>query len=351
MAYGKIIYSPLTTVALSLDGAHYLSRDEAAFNTGAGHFGVDALIGVDPTVADAECWIAAKGAASLANAAGWHFYYKPGTRRLGFRLNDGGVTPLVVETGDNQIPVLGSNFWARLRVDHTNNLALFYVNGLLVASRDISSVAGSLDNTELFRVGGYDAATHRHKGSLDFLRLDAGRVLPAAWHEEEWHRLRYGCPRRAEDYEDFLAAWTFYGQTLLDTGGNYELAWQGGGDPAYITGWPGSAGEIEYLFDENFNFDAEPGYLALDDNQRMADGSAFRYIAPNQKKTFTLPFQYILPPQQAAFYAAWAAKQPTKLYLDADRPKEPGSYLIMEYPLLKYLFSGRMDAKLVMEQV
>lgn len=349
MANGKIIYTPIPTLALSFDEAHYLSLASAAFNPGTGHLGVDSLLYIDPAVADSECWVAAKGALDLSSLAGWHFYYKPATRRLGLRLNDGGVTALVVETADNAIPALGNNFWARLEIDRTAALARFYVNGTLAAARDISAVTGSLDNAEPLKVGGYDASTNRHKGRLDFLRFDLDRLLPAAWHEEEWHRLRYGCSRRA-DFEDFLAVWTWYGQSLMNLGGDYELAWQGGGDPVYVTGWPGSAGDIEYLFEENYNYDAEIGYLELDDNQRLADQSAFNYPAPNQKKTFTLPFQYILPPQQAAFEAAWAAKQPLKLFLDADRPKEPGTYQLMKYPLQRYVFSSRMDAELDLEQ-
>lgn len=350
MANGKIIYTPIPTVALLLDGAHYLSAASAAFNPGAGHLGVDALLRIDPTVPDSECWIAAKGAADLAGAAGYHFYYKPGTRRLGLRLNDGGVTPVVVETADDQIPALGAHFWGRVQLDRTAGLALFYVRDSLVASKDISALTGSLDNTEPFKVGGFDASTHRHKGSLDLLRVDLGRVLSPAWHEEEWYRLRYGCSRDAEDFEDFLAAWTFYGQSLVDIANGHELTWQGGGSPAYATGWPGGDGPIEYRFDENYTRNWKTGYLDLDDNQRLADASAFNKPHPNQKKTFQLSFKKILPPQQAAFEGAWVAKQPVKFFLDADRPQERGTYTIMKYPLINQVFSNTVDAELDMEQ-
>lgn len=349
MANGKIVYTPLTTVGLTLDGAHYLSLDDGSFNPGTGHLGVDFLGALDPTVADSECWLAAKGASSLASAAGWHIYCKPASRRLGLRLNDGGVTPLAVETADNQLPVLGQPFWARVEVDRTNDLARFYVNGSLVASQDISAITGSLNNSELLRVGAYDASTNRFKGRVDLLRFDLARLLAAAWHEQEWYRLYYGCPRQAQD---FLAVWTFYGESLIDISANaFELTWQGGGNPAFETGWPGSAGAIAYPFADNFEIDFEPGHLDLDDNQRMADGSAYNYPHPNQKKTYVLPFKHILPAQQSALVAAWAAKQPIDLCLDADLPKEEGQFQIMKYPLLRHVFSSRMDAELDLEQV
>lgn len=349
MANGKITYTPLTTVGLTLDGAHYLSLAAAAFNPGSGALGVDFLGSIDPTVADAECWLTAKGAASLANLAGWHFYCKPGTRRLGLRLNDGGVAPLAVETDDNMLPALGSPFWARVEADRTNGLALFYVNGALVASRDISAVTGSLNNSEPLKIGAYDASTNRFKGRVDLVRFDTGRLLSATWHTEEWSRVRYGCPRQAQD---FLAYWTFYGESLVDISANaYELTWQGGGSPAYEIGWPGCDGAIAYTFEVNCEIDFEPGRLDLDDNQRMADAAAYNYPHPNQKATFRLPFKHIDPPQQAAFVAAWEAKQPVDFYLDADLPKEEGQFQIMKYPLLRHVFSRRMDAELELEQV
>lgn len=348
MANGKIVYIPIPTVAVSLDGAHYLSLASSAFNFGTGNFGVDALLRVDPAVADAECWIAAKGVVTLSSASGWHFYYKPGSRRLGLRINDGGVTPVVVETADNAIPALGTNFWGRLEIDRSNDLARFYVDGFLAGTGDISAITGSLDNAEPLKVGAYDASTNRHKGSLDLLRFDSGRLLSAAWHEKEWYRLKYGGYRQPRD---FLAFWTWYGETLVDrSAGAYELTWQGIGAPAYITGWPGSAGAITYLFEENFELGHKPGYLDLDDSQRMADASDFTYPHPNQKKTFMLPFGWIPPEQQAAFEAAWAGKQPLNLYLNADEPPEEGTFKLMKYPLFQSVFTDRVDAELDLEQ-
>lgn len=347
MANGKIIYTPIPTLALLLDGAHYLSLAEAAFNAGTGDLGVDALLTIDPAVADSESWIAAKGAASLANAAGWHWYYTKTTRRLGLRINDGGITPLVVETANDQIPALGTAFGARLQIDRAGQ-ARFYVNGLDVGGGAISTKGGSLDNTEPLKVGACDASTNRHQGSLDFLRLDLGRVLSATWVEEEWYRIKYGWPREAQD---FLALWTFYGESLVDrSAAAYELAWQGGGAPVYGPGWPGSAGSISYPFAVNFNFGDKPGYLDLDDRQRMLDASDFTYPHPNPKRTWLWDFKYILPEQQAALVGAWASKQPVRLYRDAARP-QTAVVRIITYPLQESVFSNVVHAQLDMEEV
>lgn len=346
MSNGKIIYPPIPTVRLLLDEAHYASLASADFNAGTGNLGVDALITVDAAVADSESWISAKGASNLANLAGWHWYYKKTSRRLGLRLNDGGATPLVVETADNQIPALGAPFWARVQTDRAGQ-ARFYVNGVDVGGGSIAAKAGSLDNSEPFKVGAYNTTTNRHKGSLDFLRFDLGRILPPAWHIEEWYRIRYGWPREAQD---FLAFWTFYGESLVDrSAAAYTLAWQGGGDPGYAIGWPSSAGPISYTFATNFNFGDKPAYLDLDDRQRMLDASDFTYPHPNPKRTFTWPFKLISPEQQAAFVAAWASKQPVKLYRDADRP-QTAIVKIITYPLQESVFTNVVNAELDMEE-
>lgn len=347
MANGKIIYTPRTTVALEFDGAHYLSLDRADFNFAAGDFGVDALLTIDPAVADAECWLAAKGAADLTGLAGWHFYSKPGSRRLGLRLNDGVAAPLAVETADNQIPALGTPFWARMQADRSGEVR-FLVNGVDVGGGSISAKSGSLSNAELLKVGGYDAATNRHHGTLDLLRVDSGRLLSAAWHLREWHRLQYGGFRQPRD---FLAYWDWYGESLADRSAQaYTLTYQGGGDPVYLPGWPASAGAKTYIFQENFEIGHEPGYLDLDDHQRSTDGAAFIYVHDNQKKTWTLPFRWIPPEQQEAFEAAWAAKQPLTLYLNADEPAEPGTFVMMTYPLRQSVFTDRVDADLDLEE-
>ena len=347
MAKGKIIYPPIPTVCLLFDEGHYASLASPDFNAGTGHFGVDALITIDPAVTDSESWIAGKGASNLANLAGWHWYYKKTSRRLGLRINDGGATPLVMETADNQIPALGTTFWGRLQTDRAGQVR-FYVNGVDAGGGSIAAKAGSLDNSEPFKVGANDVSTNRHKGSLDFLRFDLGRILPAAWHEEEWYRIKYGWPREAQD---FLAFWIWYGESLADrSAAAYTLAWQGGGSPGYTTGWPGSAGSISYPFAKNFVYGDKPGYLDLDDRQRMLDASDFSYPHPNPKKTFLWQFKNIAPEQQAAFIGAWASKQPVRLYRDEDQP-QTAVVKIITYPLQESIFRNLVNAELDMEEV
>jgi len=345
VAKGKIIYPPLASPAISLDGAHYLSLAEAAFNVGTQDFGVDALIYINPAVADSECWIAAKGVTDLANAAGWHWYYKKTSRRLGLRINDGGTTALVVETADNQIPALATRFWARVQADRDGQ-ARFYVNGADVGGGSIAAKAGSLNNSEPLKIGGNTDALNRHQGLINFIRFDAGRILPDAWHPEEWDRIRYGC---IPEVADFLARWNF-ASSLTDASANgYILMWQGTGDPVYSP-WYEDGEVVEYLFAKNFGYGHKPGYLDLDDRQRMLDASDFTYPHPNPKRTFLLPFKNIAPEQQAAFTAAWASKQPVRLYLDADRP-QTAIIKIITYPLHESVFSDRVNAELDMEEV
>ncbi len=321
MAYGKFIYTPAATLALDLDGAHCLSLDNAAFNFGSQDFALDGPVYIDPAVADGECWLAAKGTLTLANASGWHWYYKPASRRLGLRLNDGGATPLTVETPDNALPALGNRPWPAIKVDRGGDQVRFLVDGADVGGGSIAAIAGSLNNSELFRVGGYDAATHCHQGLLEFLRVDLGRLLPAVWYEQEWDRLRYGWPRPQMDEDiDFLAYWGF-GEILADLSDSaFTLVWQGGGDPAYVTGWPGSEGPIEYLFEENFQRDHETGFLDLDARQRAEDGSQSGY-AGARKLFYRLPFKLIPRSQRIVLDAAWASPDLVAFYADADLPR------------------------------
>ena len=318
MTNGKIIYTPIETKGVVLDGAHYLSLSETSFNFGADDWGVDALVRVDPAVADSECWLVAKGVLDLAGAAGWHFYYKPGTRRLGLRINDGGVAAVVVETANNAIPGLGTHFWSRSELDRTNGLARFYVDGVLAGSGDISAVTGSLDNAAPLLVGAYDASNHRHKGSLDFLRFDSGRILPATWHTKEWDIIRYGMPRLISD---FLARWNFEESLVDDSESLFTLAWQGGGSPTYVTGYP--LEQLTYIFRRNFsrlNDGPEPSWLDTDDNDRAISGAAFGY-AGALKQCWKINFTLIDETQLTVFKAAEASRDKFAFFAYADEPR------------------------------
>lgn len=317
MANGKIIYTPILTKALSLDGDHYLNLGSSAFNFGIGNFGVDALFAINAAAGDDEGWIAAKSTWPLNNAAGWHWYYKPGSRRLGLRINDGGVTPVTVETADNAIPALGSKFWARLEIDRTNKLARFYVNSFLAASGDISAVTGSLDNSEPLLVSYHESSVNL---SLDFLRFDLGRLLSAAWHVKEWDNIRYGMPRKVSDS---LAMWNFQESLVDDSENLFTLAWQGGGSPTYVIGYPSVAAPLTYNFRRNFSRMKEgpqPSWLDTDDNQRAINGAAFGY-AGALKERWALNFPLINQEQLTAFKAAEASRDQFAFYADAGEPR------------------------------
>lgn len=319
MAYGKIIYTPIPTKALQFDGSHYATMDSAAFNCNTQDFAIDALLYVDPAVADAECWIAAKGALDLANAAGWHWYYRPGARRLGLRINAGGASPVVVETADNALPALGSWFWARLQADRDGQ-ARFLVNAADVGGGSIAAAAGSLNNTQLLRIGAYDAANHRHQGAMDFIRFDLGRLLSSAWHVKEWDKIRYGMPR---EVADFLARWNFEESLVDDSESLFTLTWQGGGSPAYVTGWPSAAAPLTYSFRRHFSRLSEgpqPSWLDTDDNQRAINGAAFSYSGA-LKQRWSINFPLIDEEQYTAFRAAEAGRGQFAFFADAEEPR------------------------------
>ena len=342
MAKGKIIYTPLATRAVSLDGAHYLSLDDAAFNFGVDNFAVDFLFRVDGAVVNSAPYIVSK---LIAPAAGWAIFWDKTSSRMGFYLSDG-TQQATIYSINGSCPA-DTDLWVRLAVARSG-LVSFTVNNLAAGSGSIAAVSGSLDNIQPLRIGAYSTGVSLFLGTIGFLRIDQGRLLPAAWVEEEWWRLKYGCRRRAQD---FLAFWPFYGDSLADLSANaFELTWQGGGDPLFADGWPGSDGSIAYPFLRNFAWGHEPGEVQLDDNQRMADGSAYNYPHPNPKRTFLLPFKNIDLEQQIAFEGAWAGKQPVGLCLDSDRPLT-GNFQMMKYPLLKSIFGKKVDAELDLEEV
>lgn len=342
MAHGKIIYTPPATRAVSLDGLHFLSRDEAALNAGVQDINFDFLLKVDPTITDSVVWLISKTPASLNSAAGWIAYLDITNRKLGLMLNDGQATPVTVETPANALPEHGNWFYGGVSCDRSGQ-ARFYVAGADAGGGAVSTRPGSLDNSELFRVGAYSAASYRFKGLIGFVRLDLGRVLPAAWWAAEWDRLRYGCLR---ELSDSLELWQFYDSLAGD--GGQDLEWQGGGAPAYADGWPTVIAPISYTFEENYQLNYKSGHLNLADRQRAEDGSAFSY-AGAIKRFFRLPFEYFPYSQQAAFAAAWQGQQDLEFYLDADRRRTCWAF-IKEPQDLEHQFQERAGGDLYLEE-
>ncbi|MHB9075776.1 MAG: LamG-like jellyroll fold domain-containing protein [Desulfobaccales bacterium] len=342
MANGKIIYTPPETRALSLDGLHFLSRDDAALNMGVQDFNLDFLIKVDPTITDPFVRLVSKATVSLAGAAGWIVQLDTANRKLGLILNDGEVSPVTVETEANALPEHGNWFYGGISADRSGQVR-FYIAGADAGGGEVSSRPGSLDNSELFRVGAYSAASYRFDGLIGFVRLDVGRVLPAAWWAAEWDRLRYGCLR---ELADSLELWQFYDSLAGD--GGLDLDWQGGDTPAYADGWPSIIAPLAYTFEENFQRKFEFGHLDFTDRQRAEDGSAFSH-AGAIKRYFRLPFKNMPFTQQAALTAAWQGQQDLELFLDAGRRRTCWA-LIKEAPVMNQQLQERAEGDLSLEE-
>jgi len=346
---GKILYTPLQTRCLVLDGAHHLSLDQAAFNPGTGHFGLGVLGQIDADTPDVSICFMRKAPAGVgadwANLAGWWFGAEKANRRLRLSLNDGNAGAKLNIYSDNDVFEFGSRFDAEVRADRAGQ-ARFFVGGMDVGGGAISTRPGSLDNTNLLRLGGYTSAGEYLKGALDLVRLDHSRLLPDAWYLEEWERLRCGCARYALD---FLACWLF-GDTLIDaTPNGFTLAWQGGGDPVFADGWPYSAAPLTYNFEENFNRGFETGYLDLDDKQRAADSSDFTDAAANNKRYYKLSFTNLPVSQQAAFTAAWQPRTSFRFYPDAEKPPA-GWFKFTPPPPFVNQFIDRAKADIALEE-
>lgn len=321
MAYGKISWTPPLYKALSLDGAHYLSLADAAFNMGAGDFGLEVLVKVDSTMADAEGWICAKGAADLTNVAGWHFLVDKTNRRLGLRLgNAGGGAPTTVYSNAAAF-AYDTDFVGGVTAAR-GGLATFYVNGAPAGTASIAAKSGSLDNSEPVKIGAYDAANCRLKALLGLVRIDQGRVLPASWFLKEYHRLRFAWYGRAwnnlpspQVARDFLEAWNFQSTLIGLSAAARQLTWQGGGPRVFVSGYPYSLGDLTYQFTENFEWEHEESDVNLDSLERTLD-SALAHSVYDDKERRRLTFNLVYFSQRTALQAAHRAKGPIRFFLD-----------------------------------
>lgn len=323
---GKIIYQPRYTQALLLDGAHYLSLDDAGFNPGTGHFAFDWLGQIDADTPDTQITLCRKGAAAVsaswAALGGWYFGADKTNLRLRLSLNDGNAGGQVTVYSSNNVFTLGSRFWAAVRADRAGQ-ARFYVNGVDVGGGAVSTRAGSLDNTALLKIGGFDVATERLKGDLDFFRADFGRLLPAAWYAAEWDKLRFGMkrPETAAEF-DGLEYWGFQGGLLGLAATARTLSYNGGGLPAYADGWPYNQGAIAAPFLVNCAWGAVRSRADTRDISYALNGSARTYEAAPKKGKWLLSFRNVPAAQRAALEGALDAGEPVQFFKDADWPRD-----------------------------
>jgi hypothetical protein len=342
MANGKITWAAPPFRAVTLDEAHYLYVASAAFNPGTGDFGIDFLFYPDSTQGDTEGLLCGKGAADMANLAGWQVFVDKTNKRLVLKINDGAATVLTVNSNNDSFAA-NTFSWARLEIDR-DGLASFWVNGSAAGSGSISSRAGSLNNSESFKIGGLDAGTNNFKGRLGLLRVDLGRLLPASWVAQEWDRLRYGLPRAPQD---FTALWLF-GESLADESGTYTLTYAPSATPAYAAGYP--SGTISYTLEKNYRYGLPDAFVDGPSPIRVLNGS-FRSHDPGWRKRRLLwEFANIRSGQVTALLAAAAALTPVTCYPDADLPPlAPG--LFVRPPEFQQVRLGRFDGDIEVEEV
>jgi hypothetical protein len=77
----------------------------------------------------------------------------------------------------------------------------------------------------------------------------------------------------------------------------------------------GSATQITYNAIQNYDYNAETGYLETDDHARALDGTLNSYTGA-RKKTFNLTFTSVLKTQYDYFKTLWTYQCPIDLYLD-----------------------------------
>ncbi len=329
MARGKIVYTPAPSRALSLDGSHHLSLASAVFNAGVEDFGHHALVYLEEPDAD-EAWICGKGADDLRNKCGWRFIFVRRYMAIGLYINDGQPEPNLFLSPENSVPAYGWH-WLGFTLDR-NGDPWFYIDGVPYegyvgageygagdlgagGSKDPADYPGSLDNDEPLIIGKY------FTGLLDFIRFDYGRAVPAAWWAEEWDRIRYGYPRNMDWFtSDFAAAWDFDDE-LMDLVAGYLPTYEGGGAPAYASGWPYSEAPLEVVFEHNYRHDRIFGHLEQDDYARALDGTLQSYSPAVRKRRFTLPFNTVNHAQMTALLAACTSGEDIGLYLHADYPR------------------------------
>lgn len=82
-----------------------------------------------------------------------------------------------------------------------------------------------------------------------------------------------------------------------------------------------SGNSYPYVFEVNYTFEYEEGYVDQVDLSRAVDGTLHAYYPLNLKRSFKLKFEYIPVSQLDAFLAAWASGLPFDLYLDSSQAK------------------------------
>lgn len=339
MPKGKIIYTPQTFRAITYaDEAHYLSiADNAAFNMGAGDFGLDCLAYLSSAGSNTNPVMLSK----WAGVVGYWLEVVRSTRTVNFKIGDsGGSTTVSSSAAAFNLDAFNWFYVGASRA----GLASIYVNGSLAGSGGIASRAGSIDVAAALAIGGNGAANNYWWGNIGLARLDKGRVLSAAWVSEEWDRIRYGITRGAAD---FSAMWPF-NDSLSDLSPNlFALTYNGGGSPAYTVGYPSAVAPISYLFDYDYQWGHETTPIDMDEFTRTIDGTLYSYKGPRKQK-YNLEFECPLA-QKTALLAAWQSGNQLQWYEDYTQPMTCLANIVAP-PTIKSIFQGYYQISLQLEE-
>jgi len=335
VAKGKLVFMPPAHYALNFPETKYLElADTAALDVGTGDFSISCIFYLDSTVGSTSNskLLVGKGPWDLANVAGWWAGVMPNNTFVRVKVNDGNATALTIDS-DNAAFNTNEWYWLHISFDRDGNVSMWlgrFSTGVLanIKTGAISTRANTWSNSNALWMGNWGATANRYfKGNISFVRLDIGRLLPQAWIEEEWLRVKWGLTRKIQD---FTACWPF-DESLVDlSSAGYTPSYLPSGTPTYVSGYP--TGYLTYNFLQNIGQELERGHVPHFQVERAKDGTAYAY-GRTVKRRLTLTFKLIALDQLYALQAASEGAQPVKIHLDATHAQAMNPDYIMEEPM------------------
>lgn len=320
MGNARVIYTPLPTWALRLNGAESLFISEGSGLLGvveSFNFSLAPWVAVDTPYE--EIYFCGQGEEDLDGKSGWHLRGNRETGVLTLEINDGQPSKASIQSNEWAFPqgeffVLGVDVYQAI----DGKLAKLFCNGALVGSGEAAGMVGSLVNGEPLRIGAGPAGGNNLKGLLSYFRWALNRSLPQTYYEREAVEMAWGLPQKIRD---FTEVWPF-DQSLLglsDTGYLLEFA---GEEASYEAGYPYNLAPLQVTFQPNLNYGHEPMWEDLEtEPERAEDGSLRFYDDYPAKNLYRLTFTNLSLDQMLAWQAVWASKTGFSLYEDWELPQ------------------------------